>query len=97
MSTGRRLAFPYYTGPSGPRQRRKDPMLALTLKTHERMVIRVPGLPRPVVVIFAEGDRGKARLLVDAVRAIEINREVIDRAKHPEDYGVLPLGGGLAR
>lgn len=63
-------------------------MLTLTLRkryNEDHIIIRCPDGTR-VHVYLAEVDRGRAKLSFHAPRNVEINREVIDRRDHPEDY-----------
>lgn len=59
--------------------------MCMSRKVNQRVVIRVPGLARPIVVCVYHVDRNKLKFLVEADQAVEINREELDREKHPED------------
>lgn len=58
-------------------------MLALTRKIGERIVIRVPGMERPIIIGIADIRRNadKVRLAFDAQDDVSIDREEIDIEK----------------
>jgi carbon storage regulator len=60
-------------------------MLVLSRKRNEKLVVRVPGVERPIVLTVVELRGDKVRLGYDADPAVKINREEIDRLLFPND------------
>ena len=64
-------------------------MLALTRKTDESILLRIPGRDNPVTIKVMTAKDGSARLSFDADRDIIILREELDG--NPE-YPIRPAG-----
>lgn len=64
--------------------------LVLKRRPGERLVIRIPGITRPIVVSIARIERNNAWVAINADKSYRIDREEVDRQKIDADAGRGP-------